>query len=165
MKLWILIFIPLFLCTALPAYADGVSVEAGQGIFHSADSRAIFLGYQMDSSLSIYSLNLYYKGAVGSWNGHNANNTAILALGILLNLPHESYICFEPGGAYVEETTDNLGTNLQFALRFAAGMKFDKKIDISLAFRHFSNGDGIFDWSDTPNFGENFLTLQAAYLF
>jgi hypothetical protein len=38
------------------------------------------------------------------------------------------------------------------------------KIDLSLAYRHFSNGDGIFDWSDTPNFGENFITLQIGYL-
>ena len=164
MKLRIIILLTVIFCTAASAFADGLSVEAGQGIFHSADSRAVFIGYQMDSSFSIYSLNFYYKGAIGSWNGHNANNTAILALGIVMNLPEKWYLCFEPGGAYVEETTENLGTNLQFALRFAAGMKIDK-IDISMAFRHFSNGDGIFDWSDTPNFGDNFLTLQAAYLF
>lgn len=164
MKLWIIILITVLFFTSASAYADGLSVEAGQGIFKSLDSRAIFLGYQLHSSLSIYSFDVYYKGSVGSWNGHNNNNTVILALGILLNMPEKWYICFEPGGAYVEKTTDNLGTNLQFALRFAAGMKFDM-FDISLAYRHFSNGDGIFNWSDTPNFGENFLTLQAAYFF
>ena len=162
MKLWMVIIIPIYLCTTIPANADGVFLEGGQGIFHSADSQVMFLSYQIDTP-SIFGLDTFCKGALGSWNGDNRNDAIVLALGILWNLPGKSYICFEPGGAYISETTDNLGTHLQFALRFALGMRLDK-IDLSVGYRHFSNGDGIFDWSDTPNYGENFITLQIGYL-
>lgn len=163
MKNWLVILIPVFLCTTLPAYADGVFLEGGQGFFRSSDSQTLFVSYQMDSSL-IPALNLYYKGTLGAWSGDNRNDAVALALGILLNLPKKTYFCFEPGGAYITELTDNLGTHLQFSFRFAVGMKIDKA-DLSLGYRHFSNGDGIFDWTDTPNYGENFITLQAGYLF
>jgi hypothetical protein len=162
MKLWMVILIPIYLCTTTSARADGVFLEGGQGFFRSADSRAIFLSYQIDTP-SIFGINTFCKGELGSWNGQNSNNAVVLALGLLWNLPRKSYICFEPGGAYITKTTDNLGTHLQFALRFAMGMKFDK-IDLSVGYKHFSNGDGILNWTDTPNYGENFITLQIGYL-
>ena len=162
MRLWMVILIPMYLCTTISAHADGVFLEGGQGFFRSADSQVMHLSYQIDAT-SIFGLNIFYKGALGSWNGHNRNDAIVLAMGILWNLPRKSYICFEPGVAYITETTDNLGTHLQFAFRFALGMRLDK-IDLSVGYRHFSNGDGIFNWSDAPNYGENFITLQIGYL-
>jgi hypothetical protein len=157
-----MILIPVFLCIATSALADGVFLEGGQGIFHSTDSQAVFLSYQRDSS-PFFGLDSFYKVALGSWNGRNRNDAIILAKGIWWNLSGKSYFCFEPGGAYITETTHNLGTHLQFAFRFALGMRTEK-IDLSVGYRHFSNGKGIFHWTKTQNFSDNFLTLQIGYL-
>jgi hypothetical protein len=163
MKLWMVILIPMYLCTTIPAHADGVFLEGGGDFFSSDESQVMFLSYQIDTP-SVFGLDTFCKGALGFWNGPNRSEAIVLAMGILWNLPGESYICFEPGGAYITETTDNLGTHLQFALRFALGMRLDK-IDLSVGYKHFSNGNAIFNWSDTPNYGENFITLQIGYLW
>ena len=162
MRLCLVLLVPVFLFTATSAHADGIFLEGGQGIFHSTDSKAVFLGYQMDSS-PIFGLKSFYKAALGSWDGKNRNDAIVLAKGIWCNLSGKSYLCFEPGGAYITETTHTLGTHLQFALRFALGMRAEK-IDLSLGYRHFSNGEGIFHWSHTSNLSDNFITLQIGYL-
>jgi hypothetical protein len=162
MKLWKVILIPVFLCAATSAHADGIFLEGGQGLFQSTDSQAMFLSYLIDSP-PIFGLNSFYKVALGSWNGQNRNDAIVLTKGIWWNLSRKSYLCFEPGGAYITETTHNLGTHLQFAFRFALGMRTEK-IDYSIGYRHFSNGKGIFHWTDTPNFSDNFITLQIGYL-
>jgi hypothetical protein len=163
MKLWMVILIPIYLCTTIPALADGVFLEGGGDFISSDKSMVIFLSYQLDTP-SIFGLDTFCKGELGFWNGSNSSEAVVLAMGILLNLPGESYISFEPGGAYITETTDNLGTHLQFALRFSLGMRLNK-IDLSVGYKHFSNGNAIFNWSDTPNYGENFITLQIGYLW
>ena len=162
MRLWKVIFIPILLLATTSAHADGVFLEGGQGLFQSTDSQAMFLSYQKDSP-PIFGFNSFYKVALGSWNGQNRNDAIIFAKGIWLNLSRKSYLCFEPGGAYITKTTHNLGTHLQFSGRLALGMRTEK-IDLSIGYRHFSNGAGIFHWTDTSNFSDNFITLQIGYL-
>lgn len=157
------ILIPVFLCATPLAYADGVFLEGGQGIFRSTDAQAIFLSYQRDAS-PLFGINSFYKAAIGAWNGENRNEAIVLTKGFWWDLSGTSYFCFEPGGAYVTKTTDNLGTPLQFAFRFALGMRKDN-FDYSIAFRHFSNGAGIFHWTEKANCSDNFITVQVGYLY
>jgi hypothetical protein len=156
------VLIPVLLYCSSPAYADGVFLEGGQGLFYSEDSQAIFLSYQIDSP-QLLGFNSYYDVAFGSWNGPDRNNALILTKGIRINLSGKKYISLEPGGAYLSRTTSNLGTRLQFAFRSALGIKTEK-YDFSIGFKHFSNGKGIFHWTDTSNLSENFITLQIGYL-
>jgi hypothetical protein len=162
LRIWIVVFIPALLYCSSPAYADGVFLEGGQGFYHSTNSQAIFLSYQIDSS-PLWGLNSYYDVALGSWNGPDHNNALVFAKGLWMNLYGKSYISLEPGGAYLRRTTSNLGTRLQFAFRSALGIRTEK-YDLSIGYKHFSNGKGIFHWTDTSNFSENFITLQIGYL-
>ena len=162
MRLWMVILVPVLLCTTTSAHADGVYLEGGQGLFRSTDSQTMFLSYQIDTP-PILKLNGFYKVAVGSWDGKYRNDVIVLEKGIWWNLSGKSYFCFEPGGAFIRYTTQTLGTHLQFAFRFALGIRTEK-IDLSVGYRHFSDGKAIFHWTDTPNFGENFITLQLGYL-
>jgi hypothetical protein len=162
LKFWIVVLIPVFLYCSTPACADGVSLEGGQGFHHSTNSQAIFLGYQIDSP-QLLGLDSYWVASLGAWNGPERNTAVILAKGVSLNLDKKWYISFEPGGACIGRTTNNLGTRLEFAIRTALGIK-SEKYDLSVGYKHFSNGKGIFHWTDTPNFGENFITLQICYL-
>ncbi|MGO9145646.1 MAG: acyloxyacyl hydrolase [Desulfomonilia bacterium] len=163
MKICIVILIPVLLYYSTPVYADGVFLEGGQGFHYSTDSQVIFLSYHIDSP-PLFGLNSYYNAALGSWNGSNHNNAISLTKGLWMNLSGKSYISFEPGGAYLRSTTENLGTRLQFAFRSALGIRTEK-YDLSVGYRHFSNGKGIFHWTDTANYGENFITFQIGYLF
>ncbi len=162
MRIWIAVLIPVLLYCSTPAYADGVFLEGGQGIYYSTDSQTIFLSYQIDSP-QLFGLKSYYDVAFGSWNGPDHNNALILTKGIWINLYGKMYISLEPGGAYLRRTTSNLGTRLQFAFRSALGIRTEK-YDFSIGYKHFSNGKGIFHWTDTSNFSENFITLQIGYL-
>jgi hypothetical protein len=162
MKLWSVILISVLLCATTSVHADGLFLEGGLGFHHSTDSQSIFLSYQIDSP-PIFGLNSFYDVALGAWNGQNRNEAIVLAKGLWWNFPRKAYLCIEPGGAYIRKTTDNLSTHLEFAFRFAVGMRTEN-IDLSAGYRHFSNGKGIFHWTDTPNFGENFITLQIGYL-
>jgi hypothetical protein len=163
MRMWMVVLIPVLLYCSTSAHADGVFLEGGQGFHYSTNSQAIFLSYQKDSP-RLFGLNSYYDVTLGSWNGPNRNNALVLAKGLWMNLSDKSYITLEPGGAYLSRTTDNLGTRLQFAFRSALGIKTEK-YDLSVGYKHFSNGKGIFHWTDTANYGENFITLQIGYLF
>jgi len=153
----------VLLCCSAPAYADGIFLEAGQGFHHSARSQALLLSYHRDSP-PLLGLDSYYAASLGSWNGEDRNSAFVLAKGIRMRLNGKSYASLEPGAAYLGRTTDNLGTRLQFALRIALGMRAGK-YDLSLGYRHFSNGKGVFSWTDTPNYGENFVTLQIGRLW
>jgi len=162
LRIWIVVLILVLLYYSTPSYANGVFLEGGQGIYYSTDSRTIFLSYQIDSP-QLFGLNSNYNVALGSWNGPDHNNALILTKGIWMNLHGKTYISFEPGGAYIRRTTNNLGTRLQFAFRSALGIRTEE-YDFSIGYKHFSNGKGIFHWTDTANFGENFITLQIGYL-
>lgn len=162
MRFRLVILIPLLLYCSTPAHADGIFLENGLGFYKSTDSQAIFLSYQIDSP-PLFRLNSYYDVALGSWNGPNRSNAIVLAKGLWMNLSGKSYITLEPGGAYLKRTTDNLGTRLQFAFRSALGIRIDN-FDLSVGYKHFSNGKGIFHWTNTSNFSENFIALQIGYL-
>jgi hypothetical protein len=145
----------------LPVHADGIFLEGGQGLFQSQYSQGGFLSYQKDSG-PLFGIDGYYNVSLGAWNEGNRNKTVIISKGFLWNFPENRYLCFEPGGAYVTDTTHNLGTHAQFSLKFAVGVRKDR-LDYSLCYRHFSNGAGIFGWTTKNNFGENFITLQIGY--
>ena len=163
MKPWEVIIIPVLFFATTSAHADGVFLEGGLGFQFSTDSQAMFLNYHIDSS-PIFGLESFYDLELGSWNGQNHNDAIILAKGMWWDLPKNTYFSFEPGGAYMVKTSNNLGTHLQFAFRFALGMRTEK-IDFSIGYRHFSNGAKVFHWTDpSNNNGENFITLQIGYL-
>lgn len=162
LRSWILIFIHVILCCSNTACADGISLEGGQGFHHSSDSQVVFLCCRIDSP-PLFGLDTFYNVALGAWNGPYDNHAFIVSKGFWTNLHGRSYISVEPGAAYVDRTTNNLGTHLQFAFRSALGIRAEK-YDLSIGYRHFSNGKGIFRWTDTSNYGENFITLQIAYL-
>jgi len=146
---------------ALPAHADGIFVEGGQGLFQSQYSQGGFLSLQKDSG-PLFGIGGYYNVSLGAWNEDNRNRAVILSRGFLWDLAENRYFCFEPGGAYMGETTHNLGTHAQFSLKFALGMRSDR-FDYAICYRHFSNGAGIFGWTTRNNFGENFITVQIGY--
>jgi hypothetical protein len=162
LRIRIAILISILLCCFSSAHADGIFLEGGQGFHHSTRSQCLFLSYQRDSS-PLFGLDSYYKAELGAWNGQHRNGAFVLAKEIRMTLHEKSYISFEPGAAYLRRTTDNLGTRLQFALRFALGMRTGQ-YDLSLGYRHFSNGKGVFHWTDTENYGENFVTFQIGCL-
>jgi Lipid A 3-O-deacylase (PagL) len=151
------------LCTPTLSHADGVFLEGGLGFYKSSDSQAVFLRYQKESS-PLFGIDSYYDAAIATWNGQNHNDAVIITKGIRIDLVKKTYFGFEAGGAYLERTTDNLGTRLQFAFRFVLGLKVEA-FDLGFCYNHFSNGKGIFNWTSTPNYGENFFTLQLGYVF
>jgi hypothetical protein len=162
MKLLIVLLVSV-LCIPLAAKADGLLLESGLGFYESSNSEVLFLRYQMDSP-PLFGFDSYYDFALGTWNGANHNDAIIITKGIRFGLTEKTHFDFEAGGAYLERTTNNLGTRLQFAFRFALGVKLEK-LDIALGYNHFSNGKGIFQWTSTSNLGENFVTLHLGYWF
>lgn len=163
MRSWLVIFSILSFCAPAPASADEIVLEGGFGVYESSGSQAAFLRYQKYVT-PFLGLDSYYDLAVADWNGDNHNSVIILTKGFRWNMTEKIHADFEGGGAYLRRTTDNLGTRLQFAFRFALGMKLGD-FDLALGYNHFSNGKGIFGWTKTSNLGENFLTLQLGYLF
>lgn len=164
LNIWkVMILVSLFSCTCITAHADGVYLEGGQGFIHSTDAQVFFLDYQIESR-PFFGINSFYSAAIGAWSGKQRNKAVILSKGFWWSLYDTSYFCFEPGGAYVTETTENLGTHPQFSLKFALGMRKDN-FDYSLCYRHFSNGAGIFQWTSESNLSENFMMIQVGYLF
>jgi hypothetical protein len=155
----------LFSILCLPSLvrADELLLESGLGFYKSNNSEIVFLRYQMDSA-PLFGFDSYYDFAFGTWNGQNHNDAMIITKGIRQGLSEQLYFDFEAGGAYLDRTTNNLGTRLQFAFRFALGLKMGK-FDIALGYNHFSNGKGIFQWTSTSNLSENFITLNIGYLF
>jgi hypothetical protein len=161
---FLLFFISLAVfCCPSSVLADGLIVEGGIGFYESNNSEAAFLRYQKDSA-PLFGFDSYYDLAIASWNGDNHNSAIIITKGLRWGLSERTHFDFEAGGAYLKRTTDNLGTRLQFAFRFALGAKVSK-FDIALGYNHFSNGKGIFGWTRSSNLGENFITLQLGYLF
>jgi hypothetical protein len=159
----LLILLFSLLCLPQTAYADGVLLESGLGFYESNNSEVVFLRYQLDSA-PLFGFNSYYDLALGTWNGRNHNDAIVITKGMRWGINEKMHFDFEAGGAYLERTTNNLGTRLQFAFRFALGVQAGK-FDIALGYNHFSNGKGIFQWTSTSNLGENFITLHLGYLF
>ncbi|HUL00481.1 MAG TPA: acyloxyacyl hydrolase [Nitrospirota bacterium] len=163
MKMQMAILFFLSLCAPSLSQADDVVLEGGFGFYKSSDSQAVFLRYQKESS-PLFGIDSYYDAALASWNGNDHNDALIITKGIRIDLVKETYFAFEAGGAYLERTTHNLGTRLQFAFRFALGMKVGA-FDLGIGYNHLSNGKGIFHWTNTTNYGENFITCQLGYVF
>lgn len=143
--------------------ADGVFLAGSVGSFKSKGSEALFIGYQRDAS-AIFTFDSFNELMLGSWNGGKRNNIIALSKGIRWNFYGQSYTCLRAGGAYVSGTSSNMGTHLQFAFDLALGVRMER-IDLSIGFKHFSNGKKIFNWTHHSNDGENFITIQTGYIF
>lgn len=90
-------------------------------------------------------LNLAAVSALWRWRG----NTAFADAGI--------------GLAYLSESRFEevkMGSKTNFALDFAVGVQWTPTLDISLRYRHYSNG-----YTQSPNPGLDFLVLQTAFHF
>ncbi len=158
----VLLLVLLFLIPSA-AYADGLFVEVGTGLGYSRSSEPVFLRYYIDTS-PVFGLNSFYDFSLATWSGPNTNHEVAIGRGVLWGWTEEFYSSFEAGGAYLWKTTENLGTRLQFAFRFALGLKTGT-FDISAGYNHISNGEEIFKWSHGPNTGENFVTIQIGRMF
>jgi len=164
MRLRIVSLIVLLFSIPSASYADDLYVEGGVGIIHSRLSDAGFLRYYKDAS-PLLGLLSFYDFSYAHWNGRNENDAVAIGRGVLWSLTNEFYSSFEAGGAYLWQTTENLGTRAQFAFRLALGWKTGT-FDISAGYIHYSNGQEIFRWSsDTPNKSENFVTIQIGRMF
>jgi hypothetical protein len=164
MRPWIVLLVVLFSNIPSTTYADGLFVEGGVGIIHSRLSDAGFLRYYKDTS-PVLGLRSFYDFSLAHWNGRNDNDAVAIGRGVLWGWTDEFYSSFEAGGAYLWQTTENLGTRAQFAFRFAFGLKAET-FDISAGYIHYSNGQEIFRWSSNrPNKSENFVTIQIGRMF
>jgi hypothetical protein len=164
MRPWIVLLIVLLFRIPSTACADGLFVEGGVGVIHSRLSDAGFFRYYKDTS-PVFGCRSYYDFSLAHWNGRNENDAVVIGRGVLWNWTEKYYSSFEAGGAYLWQTTENLGTRAQFAFRFASGLKVET-FDISAGYIHYSNGQEIFRWSsDTPNKSENFVTIQIGRRF
>ena len=162
MRPWIVLLFVILFRIPSAAHADGLFVEAGWG-FNYTRSETVFLRYYKDTS-PVFGLNSFYDFSLASWNGPSNNHAVTIGRGVLWGWTEEFYSSFEAGGAYLWKTTENLGTRLQLAFRFAFGLKAGK-FDISAGYNHFSNGKEIYSWSNGTNRGENFVTLQIGRMF
>jgi hypothetical protein len=153
----------ILIAGATPAHADGLFVEAGSGFYRSRDADAFFLRYQKEASL-LFGQQGFYEASYGHWSGQNHNSAIALARGIRLPWAEEkNYVSGEAGLSFVDRTIDNLGTHFQFLFRLALGRRIGA-LDFSLGYVHYSNGKYFMGWHG-PNYGENFVTLQAGVGF
>jgi len=154
----------ILLCVCYSVNADELLFESGQGFYTSGDSRVAFFRYLKDTA-PLFGFDSYYDLAVATWSGENHNDAIVIARAERWNMTEKTYVDIGVGGAYLERTTHNLGTRLEFALRAALGLKAGA-FDLALGYNHFSNGEEIFHWkTSTSNLGENFITLRLGYVF
>lgn len=155
------------LCLALflfagPVSAGTISVETGEGFHHSPHTEALFLRYQT-KAFELLGFDTYYEALAGGWNGKNRNEAVALSLGILIPWHDDDRFFGSAGLGRASRTTENLGVHFQFTFHVGYTRKFDA-LNLSLAYVHFSTGKYFLGW-EGPNFGENFLTVQAGWDF
>jgi Lipid A 3-O-deacylase (PagL) len=138
-------------------HADAVLFGTGYGNFRQGGATAVFLRYQTQAPTVLGHASLY-ELSVGAWNGPNRNAVVALARGIRWRWSPKIYLGAELGIGAVMQTTDHLGTHLQFVSHVVVGRQFGR-YDLTLGETHYSNAKDLFHWSG-PNVGENFLTLE-----
>ncbi len=157
--------LPFFLFRApTPAFAeaDTVSLEAGRGFHHSQHTQSAFLRYQT-KAFELLGYDTYYEALAGGWNGENRNEAVALSLGIMIPWHGNDWFFGSAGLGRASRTTDNLGVH--FLVTFHVG--YTKKLEVmnlTVAYVHFSTGKYFLGWNG-PNYGDNFLTLQAGWNF
>ena len=154
----------LLFCVSCAANADAgtVSVETGGGFHHSTHSECLFLRYQ-DKAFEIEGFDAYYEALAGGWNGENRNEAVALSLGIMLPWHENDWFFGSAGLGRASRTTDNLGVHFQITFHVGYTMKLETA-NLTLGYVHFSTGKYFLGW-EGPNYGENFLTLQAGWEF
>ncbi len=141
------------------AWADDLFVEGGVGLFKSANSTALMLRYQRDTS-RIFAYPSYWEAVAAYWDNDTRATAVGIARGVAWNRRNrESYATTSFGLVLINRTTEHLGTRWQFYIRASYDFKhWDRRFSIGAV--HFSNGKAVFGW-DGPNSGENFLTLSV----
>jgi hypothetical protein len=163
-RILLVVLLAVFLfCFPVVSQADEVLLEGGLGFYKSYNSEAVFLRYQKYVS-PFFGLGSYYSPALATWSGQTRNSAIILTKGFRWYMTESLHADFEGGGAYLDRTTQNLGTHFQFAFRVAMGVKLGT-FDLGLGYNHFSNGKGVFQWTKTANLSENFVSLHVGYMF
>lgn len=131
------------------------------GFHYSTHSEAVFIRYQKDAPF--FGFEGYYEALLGGWSGPNGVVTAGLGRGLRLVSEKGNYLAASAGLAVISDTTHNLGTPIEITFHVSLGRRRDN-LDIAIGYVHFSNGKYFFGWSG-PNYGENFVTLQAGLWF
>ncbi|HWR72854.1 MAG TPA: hypothetical protein VN604_06770 [Nitrospirota bacterium] len=155
-------FVLFCACCAAPADAGTLSVETGRGFHHSQHAESFFLRYQ-DKAFEIEGFDAYYEALAGGWNGKNRNEAVALSLGIMLPWHENDWFFGSAGLGRASRTTDNLGVHFQVTFHVGYTMKREP-VNLTLGYVHFSTGKYFLGW-EGPNYGENFLTLQAGMEF
>ncbi len=156
-------FLILFLALRpQPAPADMLSFEAGRGFHRSSHSEIFTLRYHWDAP-DLLGFPGHYEALLSGWNGRRRAAAAGLARSVHWSWSGPWYVSGSAGLAYLDRTTDNLGTRFQLAFRLGLGRTFGPW-DLSAGYTHFSNGKIVFNW-DGPNNGENFVTFRVSYRF
>jgi len=142
--------------------ADMLSVETGRGFHRSSHSEIFTLRYHWDAP-DLLGLPGHYEALLSGWNGKRRASAVGLARSARWHWSDPWYLSGSAGIAYLDRTTDNLGTRYQMAFHLALGRTFGRW-DLSAGYAHFSNGKLLFNW-DGPNNGENFITIRLGHLF
>lgn len=155
-------FILLLACFVAAADAGTLSVETGGGFHHSTHTECLFLRYQT-KAFELLGFDTYYEALAGGWNGKNRNEAVALSLGIMLPWHENDWFFGSAGLGRASRNTDNLGVHFQITFHVGYTMKIEP-VNLTLGYVHFSTGKYFLGW-EGPNYGENFLTLQAGVDF
>jgi len=151
----------LFVMMSVPAFAADIFAELGVGFGKSLNSEAAIIRYRIDSP-QFFDHDSFYEAVLMTWNGEAKASSVGIAKTIRWHMPRNKYFDFSLGGMYIDkDSTENLGTQLEFYLRFSYVMKIHNH-ETSFSLIHLSNGSGTIagKYSDRNN-GENFLTIST----
>jgi hypothetical protein len=155
----IIIGVAIILGFSTSAFADGLFLETGAGVFKSLDSLAVLLRYQIKAP-PLFGYPGHYEAVMVYWNGSSSNTGFGLAREIVWSEVKKNHVFSTSFGLMgVTRTTDHLGTYFQFYIRVAYNVVVWDR-DVSLGLVHVSNGKSIFGWRG-HNDGENFITLSV----
>ncbi len=140
----LLLLLLLFVAHAARAV---ISIDAGRDVVFGHASRGLFLGYRPPAQ--------HWGYFAGGWRGGNYNDE-IYGAGYHCGF---GKLSLQLGVSYITDLNNINGTHWNFAtdVAYRLGRHW------ALSYRHFSNADFIFHWSNGPNRGWNFVSIE--YLF
>jgi hypothetical protein len=151
-KKWVIpaLLLSVLMISGAARAEERATAFVGAGV-QFADGGGVFITYQ--AKRFEYQLSL--------WNG-NSNNIA-LGVGYPLRIGRKVQFGWVPGIAAVGRRTEVLGTYWQFHNRFELTYAPSFNLQAHLAWVHYSNCSQLCDHTETPNLGENFVTLGLRY--
>ncbi len=136
---WLLYFV------TFPVKAQ-LSIGAGEDVSHARGTQAMFLTYQPRAS--------HLDFLAGAWRGRYYGQAYGLAYRCSFGRVFGTL-----GAAYLPKANAISGTQANFDVNFG----FQATRHWSILWQHFSNGRGIFHWTDRANVGWNFLVLKYTF--